>query len=61
MKLAPTKETIGVLLPKGSLENAAAFADAGLWSKYLDALDKLGAIAPAAILRVRQGHCLCIA
>jgi hypothetical protein len=43
-KLAPTKETIGVLLPKGSLENAAAFADAGLWSKYLDALDKLGAL-----------------
>jgi hypothetical protein len=40
-RLAPTRELVGVLLPRGSLENAAAFADAGLWNKYLDALEKL--------------------
>lgn len=40
-RLAPTKEVVGVLLPRGTLENAAAFADAGLWSKYQDALDKI--------------------
>jgi hypothetical protein len=40
-RLAPTKEVVGVLLPRGTLENASAFADAGLWSKYQDALDKI--------------------
>ncbi len=40
-RLAPMKEVVGVLLPRGTLENAAAFADAGLWSKYQDALDKI--------------------
>jgi hypothetical protein len=40
-RLAPTKEVVGVLLPRGSLETAAAFAEAGLWSKYQDALDKM--------------------
>jgi hypothetical protein len=40
-RLVPTREVVGVLLPRGSLEAAGAFADAGLWSKYHDALDKL--------------------
>lgn len=40
-RLAPTKEVVGVLLPRGSLEPAAAFAEAGLWSKYQEALDKM--------------------
>lgn len=40
-RLAPTKEIVGVLLPKGSFENANAFADAGLWSKYLESLEKI--------------------
>ncbi len=44
-RLAPTKEIVGVLLPRGTLENAAAFADAGLWSKYHDALDKIPPLA----------------
>jgi len=41
MQLTPTKEVVGVLIPKGSYESAGAFATAGLWSKYLDALQKL--------------------
>lgn len=40
-RLAPTKEVIGVLLPKGSFDAIANFADAGLWSKYLDALERM--------------------
>lgn len=40
-RLAPTKEVIGVLLPKGSFDGISNFADAGLWSKYLDALDRM--------------------
>jgi len=40
-RLAPTKEVVGVLLPRGTFENAGAFADAGLWSKYQEALEKI--------------------
>lgn len=40
-RLAPTREVIGVLLPKGSMEKFIALADAGLWTKYLDALEKM--------------------
>jgi hypothetical protein len=40
-RLAPTREIVGVLLPKGTFEAAAAYADAGLWSKYQEALEKV--------------------
>ncbi|HWS72544.1 MAG TPA: hypothetical protein VN605_10540 [Thermoanaerobaculia bacterium] len=40
-RLAPTKEVIGVLLPKGSFDAISNFADAGLWSKYLEALERM--------------------
>jgi hypothetical protein len=40
-RLAPTREIVGVLLPKGTFETAAAYADAGLWSKYQEALEKV--------------------
>jgi tetratricopeptide (TPR) repeat protein len=53
-KLAPTKEIIGVLLPRGTFENAAAFADAGLWSKYLDSLEKIPPLANPADEAYRQ-------
>ncbi|HYC90097.1 MAG TPA: hypothetical protein VEO54_12855 [Thermoanaerobaculia bacterium] len=44
-RLAPTREVIGVLLPKGSMEKIIALADAGLWTKYLDALQKMAPLA----------------
>jgi hypothetical protein len=53
-QLTPTKEIVGVLLPKGRLDSAAAFADAGLWSKYLDALEKLAPFAAATDEAYRQ-------
>ncbi|HEY2092963.1 MAG TPA: hypothetical protein VGJ81_13835 [Thermoanaerobaculia bacterium] len=37
-RLTPTKEAITVLLPKGRLEDAAPYAEAGMWNKYLDAM-----------------------
>ncbi len=39
--LTPTRERIGVLLPKGSLENYIRLAEANLWNKYLEALEGL--------------------
>lgn len=53
-QLTPTKEIVGVLIPKGSFEAAGAFATAGLWSKYLDALEKLPARPNAADEAYRQ-------
>jgi len=47
-RLTPTKETIAILLPKGRLEDAAAYGQAGLWNKYLDALSSLPA-APSPL------------
>jgi hypothetical protein len=41
--LTPTREPVGVLLPKGSLENYANLAEANLWNKYLEALEGLAA------------------
>lgn len=38
-RLTPSVEAVGVLLPKGSLEDLANLADAKLWSKYLEALE----------------------
>lgn len=39
-RLTPTRETIGVLLPKGSLEDLANLAKAGQWNRYLEALER---------------------
>lgn len=38
-RITPTREQIGVLLPKGRLADLAGLADAGLWSRYLEALE----------------------
>lgn len=53
-RLAPTRELIGVLLPKGSMERFIALADAGLWTKYLDALQKMPAFAKPVDESYRQ-------
>lgn len=38
-RLSPTTEWIGVLLPKGSLKENGNLAKAGLWDRYLEALE----------------------
>ena len=53
-RLAPTREVIGVLLPKGSMEKIIGLADAGLWSKYLDSLQKMPPLAKPADEAYRQ-------
>lgn len=53
-RLAPTKEIVGVLLPRGTMENIAGLADAGLWSKYLDSLQKIQPLAKATDEAYRQ-------
>jgi hypothetical protein len=53
-RLAPTREVIGVLLPKGTFETAIAYADAGLWTKYLDALEKIPPLAKPTDEAYRQ-------
>jgi tetratricopeptide (TPR) repeat protein len=40
-RLTPTREKIGVLLPKGALETYVPLGENGLWSKYLEALSGL--------------------
>ena len=40
-RLTPTREKIGVLLPKSSLESYLPLGENGLWSKYLEALSGL--------------------
>jgi hypothetical protein len=40
-RLTPTREIIGVLLPRGSYDDYVPFGEAGMWSKYLEALEKL--------------------
>ncbi len=40
-RLTPSREKIGVLLPKGSLEDFLRLAENGLWNKYLEALEGL--------------------
>jgi hypothetical protein len=42
-RLTPTREVIGVLIPRGSLDHVVAFAEAGMWSKYLEAVEKVAA------------------
>jgi tetratricopeptide (TPR) repeat protein len=39
--LTPTREQVGVLLPKGSFESYINLAEANLWNKYLEALEAL--------------------
>lgn len=39
-RLATTSETIRVLLPKGSLKELIPIAEAGLWNKYLETLER---------------------
>jgi hypothetical protein len=53
-RLAPTREVVGVLLPRGTFETAAAFADAGLWSKYQEALEKVPPLKNPADEAYRQ-------
>ena len=53
-RLTATKEIIGVLLPRGSLDNAVPFGEAGMWSKYLEALEKLPAKTNPAQESYRQ-------
>lgn len=53
-RLAPTREIVGVLLPRGTFETAAAFADAGLWSKYQEALEKIPPLKNSADEAYRQ-------
>ncbi|HEV7508519.1 MAG TPA: hypothetical protein VGS07_26800 [Thermoanaerobaculia bacterium] len=42
-RITPTREKIGVLLPKGPLETYLPLGENGLWSKYLEALSGLSA------------------
>jgi len=44
-RLTPTREIIGVLVPRGSLDQTVPFAEAGMWSKYLEMLEKAPKIA----------------
>lgn len=39
--VTPTREAVGVLLPKGSFESYVNLAEASLWNKYLEALEAL--------------------
>jgi hypothetical protein len=39
-RLTPTRETIGVLLPKGSFEDLVNLATVGQWNRYLEALER---------------------
>jgi len=42
-RLTPTAERIGVLLPKKSFKDYINLAEAGLWNRYLEALERLPA------------------
>lgn len=53
-RLAPTREVVGVLLPRGSFEAVGAFADAGLWSKYQEGLEKIPPLKNPADEAYRQ-------
>lgn len=41
MRIAPSKEVIGALVPRGSLKDFAKLAEAGLWNQYLETLQGL--------------------
>ena len=40
-RLTPTAEQVGVLLPQGSLKELARLAEANLWDRYLEGLERL--------------------
>jgi tetratricopeptide (TPR) repeat protein len=40
-RIAPTKEIVAVLLPRGRLDDAIPYGEAGMWNKYLEAIEKL--------------------
>lgn len=42
-RITPTIEKVGVLVPKGSLKDYVNFATAGLWDKYLEAVERMPA------------------
>ncbi len=43
LRVTASREVIGVLLPKGSLKDLSKLAQAGLWTRFLEALEKLPA------------------
>lgn len=53
-RLTPTKEKVGVLLPRGSLEDLATLAQAGQWNRYLEALEGRNPSAEANAEAYRQ-------
>jgi hypothetical protein len=53
-RLAPTREVVSVLIPKGSLEGMAKLAEGNLWSRYLEALEGTPAKAKAEDEAYRQ-------
>jgi hypothetical protein len=53
-RLAPSRDVVEVLLPRGSLETLAPLAAAGLWSRYFDAVEKRPPHADAVAESYRQ-------
>jgi tetratricopeptide (TPR) repeat protein len=53
-RLTKTSEVVGVLLPRGSLDGAVNLANAGLWNKYLETLEKMQPLAKPADDAYRQ-------
>lgn len=53
-RITPSREVINVLLPKGSLEDLGNLADAGQWSRYLEALERMQPFATAVDESYRQ-------
>jgi hypothetical protein len=53
-RITPTRESIGVLLPKGSLGDLGNLAEAGQWNRYLEAVEKKPASAKPADESYRQ-------
>ena len=54
VRLTPSVERVGVLLPRGSLDDIANFAEAKLWNKYLEALEAMPAKAKGEDESYRQ-------
>jgi hypothetical protein len=54
VRLTPSIEQVGVLLPRGSLDDIANFAEAKLWNKYLEALESMPAKAKGEDESYRQ-------
>lgn len=54
VRLTPSIEQVGVLLPRGSLDDIANLAEAKLWNKYLEALESMPAKAKGEDESYRQ-------